>query len=338
MRRLLTPARLAAVALVAATGLAFLYVFPSDDYLYLPDRARPLAPLVRIEDERPPSDAGGIYYVSVSVRRATLLESLLPGIYDGSEKVSKDEVREPGESDEEHRRAVLGEMRRSQRVAAAVALRELGRDVRIRATGVVVTAVVADAPAGPKLRAGDVILAVDGKPTRMVSRLRSAIRRHPPGTRVRLRIRRDRSTRDFALRTIADPRRPGESIIGIGVSQAAQIRLPIDVDINLGDVGGPSAGLAFALDIFEELGRDVDHGRRIAATGEIFLDGTIGPVGGLRQKTIGARRAGVDLFLVPAGENTAEARRYAEGLRVEPVKSFRQALQLLATLPAKTSR
>ena len=98
-------------------------------------------------------------------------------------------------------------------------------------------------------------------------------------------------------------------------------------------MGGPSAGLAFALDLMEKLGRDVDRGYRVAATGQLDPDGTVEPIGGVKQKTIGARRAHVDVFLVPAGENAREARRYAHGLRIIPVESFRQALRALATLP-----
>ena len=107
------------------------------------------------------------------------------------------------------------------------------------------------------------------------------------------------------------------------------------VRIDLGQVGGPSAGLAFALDVVEELGHDVDRGHKVAASGELCLDGTVVSVGGLKQKTIGARRAGVDVFLVPAGENAEEARRYAGSMKVVPVQSFRQALRALATLPEK---
>ena len=83
--------------------------------------------------------------------------------------------------------------------------------------------------------------------------------------------------------------------------------------------------------MIEELGRNVDRGHKIAATGEIFLDGEVGPIGGIKQKTIGARQAGVDAFLVPV-ENAPEARKYAHGLRIIPVKSFQQALRALATL------
>ena len=79
------------------------------------------------------------------------------------------------------------------------------------------------------------------------------------------------------------------------------------------------------------------HGHRVAATGEIFPDGSIGPIGGIKQKTIGAREAGVDVFLVPAGENAQAAKKEADGLRIVPVKTFPQALHALATLPVKAS-
>jgi PDZ domain-containing protein len=109
----------------------------------------------------------------------------------------------------------------------------------------------------------------------------------------------------------------------------------VNVKIDLGQVGGPSAGLPFALDVLQELGTDVDHGLRVVATGEIELDGSVGPIGGVKQKTYGARRAGADVFLVPAGDNAAEARRYAGNLRIIPVKSFQQALSALGTFGSK---
>jgi PDZ domain-containing protein len=125
-------------------------------------------------------------------------------------------------------------------------------------------------------------------------------------------------------------------LIGVVVETAADVKLPRRVKISTGSVGGPSAGLAFALEILEKLGRDVDHGRKVAATGQIELDGTVSPIGGVRQKTIGVRKSGIHVFLVPAGENAAEARRYAHGVRIIPVRNFQQALHALATLPKST--
>jgi PDZ domain-containing protein len=86
----------------------------------------------------------------------------------------------------------------------------------------------------------------------------------------------------------------------------------------------------------EKKGRDIDRGYKIAATGELQLDGSVTRIGGIKQKTIGARKSHVDVFLVPVdGENARDAKRYAHGLRIIPVKSFQQALRVLATLPQK---
>ena len=124
-------------------------------------------------------------------------------------------------------------------------------------------------------------------------------------------------------------------MIGVLVEPATQMKLPFPVRIDAGSIGGPSAGLAFALDVLEELGRDVDRGYKVAATGELDADGSVLPIGGVKQKAIGVRRAKVDIFLVPAGDNAKEARKYAGSVQVIPVESFRQALHALATLPPK---
>jgi PDZ domain-containing protein len=226
-------------------------------------------------------------------------------------------------------------MRRSEQVAAAVALRAGGLDVSTTPRGVLVEAVAVDVPAAKALSSGDVIVAVDGRKVTKVGQLLHATRSLRPGATVRLGLRRDGTIVARTVRTVAAPDDPKRAIIGIRVSQDATIRLPLEVDIDLGNVGGPSAGLPFALQIYKELGHDVDRGRRVAATGAIELDGSIEPVGGIKQKTYGVRSAGADVFLVPAGENAATARRYAGGLRVIPVDSFEQALRVLRTLPRK---
>ena len=191
--------------------------------------------------------------------------------------------------------------------------------------------VFADSPAFERLKQGDVIVAVDGRPVRTPTDLRREIGRRQPGEDVRMAVRRNGKREQLTVGTIADPQDPNRPVVGIQVDQQARIDLPFDVDIDLGRVGGPSAGLPFALEIARKLGRDVTGGCKIAATGELALDGSVLTVGGLQQKTIGARKADVDLFLVPAGENTAEARKYAGDLRVTPVESFQQALRELAT-------
>jgi PDZ domain-containing protein len=330
----LTPARLAAAGLLllAVVGLV-LWLAPSDSYIFLPDKAHPVAPLVSVEGGENPRDGGGIYFVDVFVRKASWLERLFPGIREGSTIVPASVVQPPGVSERARRKEDLRAMSRSQEVAAAVALRALGYKVTARTTGVLVQDVARDAPAAGKLQPTDVIVSVDRRRVRTPSELRALLAARPAGTRFRIGVRRGNGLATVTVQTVADPNRRNHPILGIFVGQAATVRLPLQVRINAGDVGGPSAGLAFALDILEELGRDVDHGHRVAATGEIDFDGTVEPIGGVRQKTIGVRDAGIHVFLVPAGENAAEARRYADGVRIVPVKNFQQALRALATLP-----
>jgi PDZ domain-containing protein len=245
--------------------------------------------------------------------------------------VSAEVLAPNDETDEERRRQNTEDMERSEEVASAVALRELGYDVTAKPNGVIVTSVSPDVPAARVLEVNDVVVAANGEPVRTPEQLRAVIGGLDPGDDLELRVRRGDETVDVVVRTVANPQDDSRAVIGILIEQDADIGLPIDVDIDLGRVGGPSAGLPFALEIVRQLGRDLTGGCRIAATGALALDGTVIPIGGVKQKTIGARRADVDFFLVPAEQNAAEAQRYAKGLRVIPVETFQQALRKLAT-------
>jgi len=322
------------IALLAVVGV--LWLTSSSDYLISPDRARPLAGLVQVQNERAGADRGGIYYVDVLVRRASVLERLLPFVRpEGSSLLPAAALLSPGSNDRDRERQAQEQMDRSEQVAAAVAERALGYEVKARPNGALVEAVASSVPAAGVLQPEDVIVAVDGKPVRTVADLRRLVGSHRPGQRVRITFKRGKSERTATLRTVADPRNRKRPVIGIQVTPSASVKLPLKVKINLGDVGGPSAGLAFALDVMKEAGRNIANGYKVAATGELGLDGSVSPIGGAGQKAIGARHAGVDVLLVPAGENASEARRQADGLRIIPVENFQQALRALATLPRK---
>ena len=326
------------VATVAAAAIAFAWFAPSHDYLYVPNTATPVGDKVTVAGaQRSGGEKGGaIYYVDVSVRSATWIESLVPFIRpDGATLVPERDVVPPGSSFEDRRKEGLREMARSEQTAAAVALKQAGYRVTATPRGALVDGVAPDVPAAKVLRSGDVIVGVGGTKVLTPIALRGAFTAVHPGDEVELDVRRDGVVKRVTVQTVESPAEKGKAIIGIRVSQDADIKLPVKVDINLGAVGGPSAGLPFALDVLQELGTNVDHGKRVVATGEIGIDGSVGPIGGVKQKTYGARRAGADLFLVPAGDNAAEARRYAGNLRIIPVTSFQQALSALATQAAK---
>lgn len=335
--RLITPARLGGlVAGILLATLVALYLAPSGDFLLLPDQAHPVAPLVSVQGGHDPKGPGGIFFVDVFERRASMLESLFPWLHGDATLVPASAIVPPGTSEQQARQADLRQMATSQQIAAAVALRRLGYHVTAKPNGVDVAEIAAGTNAAGKLLPTDVVVSVNSVATPTVALLRQQLAGKQAGDVVTLGVRRGDKTVTVRVRMVADPQHPGRAIVGFFPTQSARITLPLKVSIDAGNVGGPSAGLAFALEVMEELGRNVDRGYRVAATGEMNLDGTVGAIGGIKQKTFGAREAHADVFLVPAaGDNAADARHYAHGLRIIAVKSFPQALRALATLPPK---
>jgi len=328
----LSPGRLAATGafLIVIAGI-ILWIAPASGYeLQLVDTAHPVAPLVHINGKHA-SAPGSIYFVDVREREARLIERLIPwSRADGSSLVPA-----PPISTSLDRRLGQVEMSDSQKIAPYVALKLLGYQVKERTVGVTVLQVERPVPAAKVLQPNDVILAVDGQTVRTIAELHAALGQKKPGDKLTLRYRRGKAIHEATVTTIASSTDSKQAILGIFASDNLQVRLPIDITIDAQGIGGPSAGLAFALDILQELGRNVAHGHKIAATGELTLRGQVLPIGGVKQKTLGARRAHVDAFLVPAGENAQEARRYADGLRIIPVENVQQALRALATLGPK---
>ena len=270
------------------------------------------------------------------VRKATVLERLFGGLHKGADLYPANAVNPPGVDDQQRRRIDLQDMQRSQEIAAAVALRAAGKKVVLQSTGALVDAIEPGKPAVGKLEPDDVITAVDGSAVRTPENVFAAMSKVRVGAVVRFTVRRGKQTLVESMKTAASDQPPRRAVVGVFLEPALDIHLPFPVRIDAGNVGGPSAGLAFALEVLEELGRDVVHGHKVAATGEIRPDGSVFPIGGIKQKTIGAREAGVDAFLVPAGENARDARANADGLRIIPVKTFPQALRALATLGPST--
>jgi PDZ domain-containing protein len=220
-------------------------------------------------------------------------------------------------------------MSRSQLVAIAVALEELGRDVTVTPAGVEATLVVPDSPADGVLEVGDVIVEANGEEIGTTDELQAAFAGIDPGETVELTVEREEKPTELVVGTRAAEGDRDRAVMGVQVENAEDFEFPVDIEIDAGGIGGPSAGLAFALDIVDELGdEDLSRGRTIVATGELDLEGNAHAIGGVTQKAIGAREAGADIFLVPDG-NYEEARDAVEGLRVIPVSTFDEALAVL---------
>jgi Lon-like protease len=220
----------------------------------------------------------------------------------------------------------------SQLVAKKVSLERLGYTVEVSGGGAVVTSVVKGSPAEGKLEVGDVITAVDGMPVELAEQLGPAVRDRPVREPVTFTVRRDGRTDTVTVETRAAREGPFEGEAQVGVSSSTkdlEFDFPVDVTIDTGDVGGPSAGLAFTLTILDELSPgDLTGGKKIAVTGTIELDGSVGPVGGVAQKAVTARDAGARLFIVPEAEEE-EARGHASGMKVVGVRNLGEVLDAL---------
>jgi PDZ domain-containing protein len=200
------------------------------------------------------------------------------------------------------------DMTESQKVAAVVALNHLGYKVKATTGGVTIVLVQPGAPAAKVLRTSDVIVAADGHKVSSVAGLRAALAKHRPGDVVRIAFVRDGQRMTAAIKTVADPEEPKRALVGVSARDNLKVKLPVRIKIDAGGVGGPSAGLAFALDILQELGRNVAHGHKIAATGEIALDGTVGPDRRREAKDAGRAQGGCGRLPRPGRRERAGGR------------------------------
>ena len=234
---------------------------------------------------------------------------------------------------DENRQFNIDLMRVSKSTAEAVALRRLGLDPFV-ATGVGMASV--REPAAAHLTTDDVIVAIDGVATMRVGELVALVQGRSPGDVIELRVEDvdGDNPRTVSLELAARDDDPTVGFLGIGPQTRWEDvdDLPVDVGVRTDKVGGNSAGLALTLAILEMLTPgELTAGLRVATTGTIDIDGVVGPIGGIRQKVVAARRAGMDLFIVPQNE-LSDARDVAGGLRVEGVVDLDGALAVLGAL------
>lgn len=217
----------------------------------------------------------------------------------------------------------------SQHEATAAALTELGYDVG--ATVEVVDA-LEGSPAEGELQAGDRILAIGGTPVDSATRLRDAIQ-EGEGAEVELSVQRGGETKTVALTPEKTEDAEGKTVWLIGITLTTDYDFPVDVTLQLDNVGGPSAGMMFALGIIDTLTPgELNGGEKIAGTGTIDAAGEVGPIGGIRQKLYGARDAGAEYFLAPASNCDEVVGHIPDGLTVISTSTLEESLDALETI------
>ena len=328
------------VLVVIVVG-GWLLATPSDEYVLLPDDPHPADAVVSVGGKKPTisKDGSGIYYLDVLVHRASLPESWIARFEDGADIVPAAAIVPPGGSQSDLDRVDHLTFQDSRTVAGVVALRALGRKVTVTPTGVTFDGVDQSAPAWRAgLRPGMIITAIDDVPALQLSALRTQLQGRKPGSPVHLTVRDGKKTLELHTTLTSDPQDQTRAIVGVlGVHDAPpKADLPVRVTITPRGLGrGPSAGLAFTLEVYDALsGHRLANGRKIAVTGTMDLAGNVGPIGGVRQKVLGAVRRHSDVVLVPDA-NAADARKAAHGrVKVIAVTSFREALKALGASPA----
>jgi PDZ domain-containing protein len=246
--------------------------------------------------------------------------------------VPESELFPPGQTQQQSQQQDTQQMTGSQQDATAAALTEL--HIPYQAQEVVVQP-EAGFPAAGVLKAGDVITSVDG--TAVTSNtltgqtnLTSLIAAHPAGTTLTLTILRNGRSQTVQVGTRESG---GHPVMGVKVG--GQFKFPFTVKFSVGDIGGPSAGMMFALGIIDKLtSKDLTGGKFIAGTGEIEVSGKVDPIGGIQQKMVGARDAGATIFLAPASNCPDVKGAIPAGLQVVKVSTLSQAVTYLQDIKA----
>lgn len=226
-----------------------------------------------------------------------------------------DAIFPPQQSAQDVQQQNQAEMVDSQQEATTVALRQAGFTVGEKVS---IGSVASDAPSGSAFAPGDVLVSVGGVPVTDAAAARAAIRKVKPGGTVDVVV--ERAGKQVAL----SPRTgtsDGRTVLGVVLK--IDFVFPFTVSIDAGSVGGPSAGLMFSLGIYDKVtDGSLTGGKNIAGTGTIDSSGAVGPIGGIRQKLVGAKQGGASFFLAPAGNCGEVHDAVPDGLQVVKVATF----------------
>ncbi|MEY2232767.1 MULTISPECIES: PDZ domain-containing protein [Streptomyces] len=299
------------------------------------------APVLNIAGRKTYPTSGHLNMTTVRVTGADYDMSLVEAVYGwlaGDNIVVPHENLYPnGKTEAESTQENAEEFSQSQQSAKVAALKQLGIPVTAR---VIVSTVVKASPSEGKLHAGDVIKSVDGAAVTAPEDVAKLVTLHKPGEPVEFTIVPAKEATEAAKAgnenpattkvTITAGKAEGDGHAIVGIRAGTDHTFPFTIDIKLADVGGPSAGLMFALGIVDKLNpEDLTGGKFVAGTGTITDEGKVGPIGGIQMKTIGARQAGAEYFLTPAENCASAASHVPDGLTLVKVSTIGDATKAL---------
>jgi len=304
---------------------------PTGYVLISPGSAEDLRELVAVEGSR--QDQGKFFLVTVSQQQANIPMAIYGLLHPHIELQPLSHIIPQGMDRETYRQLMKEWMTESQLLAQVVALQRSGYQVEIESDGVVIVKLLPDSPSTNILEKDDIIVAVDGTPVYLADQVVSAVQSRKVGDEVTLTVIREGETLERTVKT--GPHRDDPSLAALGILIRTldwKPVLPLEIHMRTGDIGGPSAGVMFVLEIINQIKpQDITGGHLIAGTGTIDLNEKVGPIGGVYQKVIAAEKAGAEYFIVPR-ENYEEAREAARRVKLVPVTNLQEALNFLETL------
>ena len=279
---------------------------------------------------------GNLYQLTVRRDEANIyvyLWSLLNSSYD---LYPREVILPDGVTPQELSEISIQNMRTSENVAIAVALKNIGYEIESKGDGVAVVGLLEDSPVKDKLKKGDLINSINNTDIYSATEFISTLRTYSIGETVSIGLLREIEgiKEQIYIKTtlIEHVEYEGEPMVGfLATTVNERFDFPFEIDIKTGNVGGPSAGLMMALNVYNNLiPEDITNSKIIAGTGTIEIDGSVGPVGGIKQKIIAAKRAGAELILVPVA-NFEEAQPFeTDKTAIVAVDSFDEALAVIS--------
>jgi PDZ domain-containing protein len=324
------------VILLITSSLSYFGLFVDTEYYYM-SPGPPYEWDINIEAAEQYESDGNLYQLTVRRDVANYLLYSWAYLSDSVDLYPKDVILPKGVTPSELSEISIQNMRTSENVAIAVALNSLGYDIQSEGDGVLVVGILDDSPVKDKLLKDDLIISISGedKITYSVNsstQFISLLRTFSIGEIVSIGVQRNEKEVQIETQLIEHIEYKNEPMVGFLASTPNQrFVFPINVDIDTGSVGGPSAGLMMALNVYNKLTEaDITNSAIIAGTGTIEIDGSVGPVGGVKQKVIAAKRAGATLILVPTS-NYQDAIPYEDNeTLIVAVNSFDNALQVIS--------
>lgn len=329
-----------ALILVVSLLSVTLMLVPTNNGLEAPGIAPPVEPMVAVPTEYRQPVAGSFLLTTVfSQTPITVGQWLIGQVSPVIRLVPPERIVPPDTTVQEVALRNFRMLEDSQTTAVAVGLQLAGYEAEVRGLGVGVSSVLPDSPANGVIEPGDIIIGINGQPVEATSDLTTQLAQQSPQDRIQLQIERAEELLTVTTVLMPPPEANLPPRIGIGIEDVGfDITLPFPVEIIPQKIiGGPSAGLMFALTVYNRVTpTDLTGGRIIAGTGTINLDGTVGPIGGVQQKVAGAELAGAEYFLSPT-ENYDDAAAVARHIKVVEVATATEAIDFLRNLPPRST-